>query len=116
MRRLTARLLLLFSLVGVLVPLGLAATVSPQTCCVRKCCKGKAPHTRDSSGPSFQTAGCCGQSCCSLASHAVDVAPSSRLSIAAISFFLALGLTSFWRGKDPLSAHFVRGPPKFSFA
>ncbi|MHB8216682.1 MAG: hypothetical protein ACYDDS_11430 [Candidatus Sulfotelmatobacter sp.] len=64
MHRLTARLLLLFALVGKLAPLTLAVTAPPHACCVRKA----AHHCHDSTAPEsdqlvIRTAPCCNSNC-----------------------------------------------------
>jgi hypothetical protein len=60
MQRLTARLLLLFALVGTFVPLALAVTAAPpHACCLRKAahqCHGSDPDERAIRGNS-----CCNQ-------------------------------------------------------
>jgi len=66
MHRLTARLLLLFALVGTLAPLGLAVTAAPP----HACCRRKASHgchemaVVEPSGPAIRDAKCCNQDCC----------------------------------------------------
>jgi hypothetical protein len=66
MHRLTARLLLLFALVGNLAPLALAATAAPShACCVRKA----AHHCHDSANSesdqlAIRNAACCNHDCC----------------------------------------------------
>jgi hypothetical protein len=60
MHRLTARFLLLFTLVGTFAPLALAMTAAPpHACCLRKAahqCHGSAP---ESDQRTIQDAGCC---------------------------------------------------------
>ncbi len=46
MQRLTAKLLLLFALVGTIVPIALAVTAPPHACCIRK-----THHCHDSASP-----------------------------------------------------------------
>ena len=63
MQRLTARLLLLFALVGTFVPIALAATAAP----IRACCLRKSAHPCHGTAPSEELAiramGCCGHNC-----------------------------------------------------
>lgn len=119
MHRLTARLLLFLSLVGVFAPMALAAYASPpQTCCARKCCKGKGPHTHDSSGPAVQAPACCRQSCvCSLTvSQTADVAPAPASKGSYPSSILRSEPSPLLSGSNRHAAHSVRGPPQFSIA
>jgi hypothetical protein len=65
MHRLTAKLLLLFTLLGSFVPTALAAmSATPHACCLRKAhhCHeaGQAPTDR----PVFHDAACCNHDCC----------------------------------------------------
>lgn len=63
MQRITARLLLLFALVGSVLPIALAATVAPpHACCLRMAhkCHGAASSGSDAS---FSAANCCSQDC-----------------------------------------------------
>ena len=66
MRRLTATLLLLFALLGNLIPLALAATADPpHACCVRKAvhpCHGSAPA--ESESLTIRNTSYCHQDCC----------------------------------------------------
>jgi hypothetical protein len=66
MQRWTARFLLLFTLVGTLVPLGLAAsTAPPHACCIRlktHHCHGSS--VADSDQLTFHSTGCCNHDCC----------------------------------------------------
>src|SRR6202171_3800644 len=65
MHRLTAKLLLLFALVGNITPLTLAALAAPlHACCARKAAK----HCHESAAsepnePSIRASGCCGHDC-----------------------------------------------------
>jgi hypothetical protein len=118
MRRLTANLLLLLSLVGVFVPVTLAAYPSIEACCVRKCCKGRGPHKHESSGPSVQAAECGHQSCrcCLTVLQFADVAPSGIAGTSQPSSILFFGLSSLRRGNASQAAHAGRGPPQFPIA
>src|SRR6266850_690583 len=71
MHRLTARLLLLFALVGNFVPVALAlsAAPSPHACCVRKApqahpCHGMAMATTEPEQLAVRGTGCCNHDCC----------------------------------------------------
>ena len=119
MYRLTARLLLLLSLLSVCAPAVVAVPVTPQhNCCTRKCCRGKAPHIHESSGPSLQARSCCPQNC--LCSQTIpqwaDVAsPVGEWSIH-LSSILQSRQQPLLRAKDRHAAHSVRGPPSFFIA
>lgn len=64
MHRLTARLLLLFALVGILAPLALAATSAPRACCLRKGVHHCQNSPASESEPLvIRDAGCCNQDC-----------------------------------------------------
>jgi len=65
MQRLTARLLLLFALAGMFVPLALAATAAPHACCIRKSahqCHGAAAS--ESEQLAIRGASSCNHDCC----------------------------------------------------
>lgn len=69
MQRLTAKFLLLLTLVGTLVPLALAATISPaHACCVRHAHRCHASSVTTSVATSdqlaFHSTGCCNHDCC----------------------------------------------------
>jgi len=64
MQRLTARLLLLFALVGTFVPLALAATAAPpHACCIRKAHHCHDSAVADSEQLAIRSAGCCDHDC-----------------------------------------------------
>jgi hypothetical protein len=64
MQRTIARLLLLFALAGNLIPLALAATVSP----LHACCLRKAHHCHNlpssDTSPAVSSTDCCSHGCC----------------------------------------------------
>jgi hypothetical protein len=66
MHRLTARVLVFFALVGIFVPLALAATAAPP----HACCRRKAAHpchdsvAIESDQLAIRNAGCCNHDCC----------------------------------------------------
>jgi hypothetical protein len=119
MYRLSARLLLLLSLLSVFAPATLAIGARPQhNCCTRKCCKGKPPHTHPSSDPVAQAKLCCQQSCpCSLtASQWTDVAPTAATSGVQPYAYLQRELSLLLSCKVRTAAHSVRGPPAIAIA
>jgi hypothetical protein len=119
MHGLTARLLLILSLVSVLSPVGLAASAAPQqTCCVRKCCKGKASHNHESSNLALQAPACCQQNCrCSLpVSQCAGVALRATSVASHPSSILLPEMSSLLGVKERHAAHSVRGPPTSSIA
>src|ERR1700736_708166 len=81
MHRLTAKLLLLFALVGNLTPLTLAAVAAPlHACCARKAAK----HCHESAAseqnqPSIRASGCCGHDCCRAAATTKWAHPQPRV-------------------------------------
>jgi hypothetical protein len=65
MHRLTAKLLLLFALVGYLAPVAMASAAAPHACCLRK----GIHHCQDSLGsetgqPVIHVTSCCNGDCC----------------------------------------------------
>jgi hypothetical protein len=113
MTRLIARLLLVLSMTGILVPLALAAAPQP-ACCVRKCCKGKAPHTHESSGASVQGPSCCRQNGVPSLTVSNFATLASSLIVAA---YACISLLDEKRASRPyhkffLASHGVRGPPQ----
>jgi hypothetical protein len=60
MRALTARLMLVLSLVGVLAPGALALAAPPS----HACCMRKGMHEHSSSQPQISSVNCCERSCC----------------------------------------------------
>jgi hypothetical protein len=85
MHRLTAKLLLLFALVGSLAPIALAATAAPHACCLRR----GLHHCQDSLAPEtgeliISNAGCCQGDC----SRAVTTAQWAHPQPTLASFFL----------------------------
>jgi hypothetical protein len=83
MRRLTARLLLLFALAGTFVPPALAATAAPpHACCIRK-----AAHQCHGSGPeadqrTVHSTSCCNQGCGRGVTTSRSAYPESSLAVA----------------------------------
>lgn len=65
MQRLTARLLLLFALAGIFVPVALATTAaSPHACCIRAAHKCHNLADAESDPLAFRATGCCNHDCC----------------------------------------------------
>lgn len=105
MRKLTARLLLLFALMGNLGPLALATAVAPaaHACCVRK----GAHHCHELGHDSLPSetgelvvreASCCSHDCCGakISAQWADAQSSgASFSLATIDFKTAASLTSF---------------------
>src|SRR3982074_1657962 len=81
MHRQTAKLLLLFALVGNITPLMLAAVAAPlHACCARKAAK----HCHESAAseqnqPSIRASGCCGHDCCRAATKTKWAHPQPRV-------------------------------------
>src|ERR1700682_2002893 len=81
MHRLTAKLLLLFALVGNITPLTLAAVAAPlHACCARKAAK----HCHESAAsepnePSIRASSSCGHDCCRAAATTKWAHPQPRI-------------------------------------
>jgi hypothetical protein len=112
MQRWTARLLLILLLVGVLAPVGLAATASEP----HACCKRHPMHDAAPSGMEFHVPpGCCNHDCCRslTVSHWADLGPVTHASCK-FSITLhrsAVRLVHLTSAVD--SAHSGRAPPQF---
>src|ERR1700722_1518903 len=83
MRRLTARLLLLFALSGTFVPPALAATAAPpHACCIRKAapqCHGSGPEADQRT---VHSTSCCNQGCGRGVTTSRSAYPESSLAVA----------------------------------
>jgi hypothetical protein len=82
MQRLTARLLLLFALLGNFVPVALAGVAPPTAkCCLRKavhhCHSGSIP-AHDEDELSIRAASCCSHDCCGAATPAHWAQPEAK--------------------------------------
>jgi hypothetical protein len=85
MQRLTARFLLLFALVGNIVPLALAVTATPpHACCIRKTHRCHGPALAESDQPVVRDPGCCNHGCC----RAVTTSQWASLQPCAASAFM----------------------------
>src|SRR5579872_4605865 len=84
MHRWTAKFLLLFALVGTLVPLALAATAAPpHACCLRKSvhqCHGTASSEADQR--SVSSTACCNHDCCRAVTTSQCAHPQTSLASA----------------------------------
>jgi hypothetical protein len=85
MQRLTARLLLLFALIGTFAPLALAFTAPPpHSCCLRKSahqCHQPANAAADESDQrSIRSTGCCNHDCCRAVTTSQSADPQSSLA------------------------------------
>jgi hypothetical protein len=117
MQRLTAKLLLLFALVGTFVPLALAVTAAPpHACCLRKAvhqCHGSDPDERAIRGNS-----CCGPN----SSRAVTTSQFAHpgTSLASISAQTVEAQVAESRTKTPATKLFAsqstRAPPQVSIS
>jgi len=111
MQRWVARLLLILLLVGVLAPVGLAATApEPHACCKRRTIHDASPQGMEFHAPP----GCCNHNCC----RSLKVSQWTELGPAAASCKLS---TTTRRSAVPPghltyiadSAHSGRAPPQF---
>jgi hypothetical protein len=111
--RLTARILLLFSLVGVLAPAALAFSVDPP----HACCRRKTPHCHNAGmptdGAALYASGCGQHSCCRGLTVAQIAHPKPQATALfapeLLSFFAAIPCAT--NSSATHSSHFVRGPP-----
>ena len=86
MRQLTARILLVLSLVGVLAPAAMALAAPPShACCMRK---GMGMHEHGSSQPQVSSINCCERSCCRplTVTHFAELRPGIQVHAASSSF------------------------------
>jgi hypothetical protein len=116
MHRLTARLLLLFALVGNLAPIALAAcTAPPHACCLRK----GSHHCQDSAAAesnksSFRAPDCCNHDCCRAATTAqwAHRPPQlTQLSVRGVEQFLR-EIQPAVPSADAALFHSPRAPPR----
>jgi hypothetical protein len=115
MHRLTARLLLTLTLVGIFVPVALAISApAPHACCMRK-----PMHDHGSAGAELQASpASCNHDCC----HALTVPqsphllPSAGTQIATFSTQLPAEPVVLNRCQVIPSSHSGRAPPQFSIA
>jgi hypothetical protein len=120
MHRLTARLLLLFALVGTFVPLALAVSAAPpHACCVRKAahqCHGSTIPESDQ--PSVRSPGCCNHDCCRAVTTRQSAHPQqSATSIVAgnVDFRIAAAQART-PASDVFASQSTRAPPSVSIA
>jgi len=115
MHRLTARLLLVLLLTGILVPVALAISAAPpHACCLRKPMHGRPSHDAQFQAPP----GCCQHDCCRsiTVSQWAHVSPLASAQVSPAS----ATLQSEWQGLcfavSIKHAHSGRAPPQFSIA
>jgi hypothetical protein len=116
MKRLTAALLLLFSLAGSFLPLAQAATLaSNHACCLRKTahqqCHGSGPSTQFS----FSAANCCSHDCC----KAVTISQAANPQPGVVAYFAQTQRVRVTDAHLPIPAdnrsesQSTRAPPSF---
>ena len=115
MHRLTARLLLVLLLLGILVPVALAISAAPpHACCLRKPMHGRPSHDAEFQVPP----GCCQHDCC----RPLTVSRAAHLtSKTCAQATLASTILQSERQPSRLAtsvnrAHSGRAPPQFSIA
>jgi len=120
MQRLTARLLLLFALVGTILPVALQATVTPQHACCRR--QG-AHHCHESSSdslnhPVVNSRGCCNHDCCRTVttSHWAHPEPQAQGSTAHLASAGVQEPNSTDASALSLTFLSTRAPPQLSIA
>ena len=119
MHRLTARILLLFVLVGNFVPLALAVAAGQgHACCVRKAahpCHGGA--IADSSRLSIHDAGCCNHDCCRAVTTAHWAHPQPRTAtLCREEISRVLELRKNPPARESFALQSTRAPPYCSLA
>jgi hypothetical protein len=119
MQRLTARLLLLLTLGGTVIPLALAATTAPpHACCLRKAHKCHDSTASESNQLALRSTGCCNQDCC----HAVTTSQSACPQPGITSAFAqnvdlhTPGLRSSAPAAALIASQSTRAPPQVSLA
>jgi len=119
MQRLTARFLLLFALVGTLVPLVLAATAAPpHACCIRKAAHQCHGSFTESDQRAIQSTSCCNHN----SSRAVNTSRAAHLEPGLASAFaqnVEVGIVesrSDASAVKSLSSQSPRAPPQVSLA
>jgi hypothetical protein len=115
MKRLTAALLVLFALTGIVVPIAQAAALAPNhACCLRKAAH---QHQCHGSGPSDELTlhgtSCCDHDCCRAVRISQLANPQAWVAayvgespILSVTFSHASASIS-----DPTESRFTRGPP-----
>ena len=114
MHRLTARLLLLLLLTGILVPVALAISAAPP----HACCLRKPMHSRPSHDAQFQSPpGCCQHDCCR------PLTVSRGVHLTSKSCAQATASSILQSEREPICfaysvnhAHSGRAPPQLSIA
>jgi len=115
MHRLTARLLLTLTLVGILVPVALAVSAAaPHACCMRKPMHDHGP----ASAELHASAANCNHDCCNAltVSQSPQLLPSAGAETAAFSTQLPAEQAPINRSCLIGSPHSGRAPPQFSIA
>jgi hypothetical protein len=123
MHRLTARLLLLFALVGTFAPVALALSAAPppHACCVRKTQQAHPCHGTSMAEPeqlTLRSRGCCHQDCC----RGVTVARWAQAErVEGAAFAQEIGATLVLPSFDspitePSELQSTRAPPQSSIA
>jgi hypothetical protein len=119
MKRLTARFLLLFAIVGTFVPLAIAVTTPP----AHACCLRKAPHQCHGSGSeedqrSIRTTDCCNHDCCRAVTTSRSAIPQSSLSpfVSQNIDARVVELPVNTRPTERFSTQSTRAPPRISLS
>jgi hypothetical protein len=109
MHRLTARLLLVLTLVGTLAPVALAVSAPPP----HACCMRKPMHDQDSRGLNTQTVDTGHRNCCPPVTTAHWAEPGSGIDsdICPLLAYLPPRSHPDWRGSYENALRPVRGPP-----
>jgi hypothetical protein len=113
MHRQTARLLLIFLLVGVFTPLALAISApAPHACCMRKPMHDAGSHDLQFNAPPS----CCQHDCCRVVVTSSWARPASFETSVFIAGFSKLlpKLTAPYAGSTDGNSHYGRSPPLIS--
>src|SRR5580704_7499189 len=115
MHRLTARLLLVLLLTGILVPVALAISAAPpHACCLRKPMHGRPSHDAQFQAPP----GCCQHDCCRplTVSRAIHLSSNMCAQATLASSFLHCERQPIRLASSAHYAHSGRAPPLLSTA
>ena len=112
MHRLTARLLVVLSLMGVFAPVALAILVpTPHACCLRKPLHGRTSHNSEFNAPP----GCCQHDCCRplTVSRWAQLTPPAGLQFTPTAAILRAPQRLAHFVTAAYNAHSSRAPPQF---
>ncbi|HET7890370.1 MAG TPA: hypothetical protein VFL34_02520 [Candidatus Sulfotelmatobacter sp.] len=118
MQRLTARFLLLFTLVGTFLPLALSATAAPpHACCLRRAAHQCHGSFGVSDAPAVRSTSCCNHDCCRGVHISQSAHPDQPSPSIALKTDIRLAQPQAQPVTTPsLTAQSSRAPPQISIA